>query len=255
MNHYKAAMDRIRRLPTTLPTLPTLPATVDENSNGNSNGNGSTSTDTLHPNWSLPLPKFKGKEDILAYGRKLVQPKPAPKPPSRRKSTAAAAAANTTEDEPDPDVVDIQSEYPIDTAEIRHQVSSLRQDTYRVEQFLRLADTFVTQHLQNTQAALKEITRSQSINSYYGASTSTTTTTSVAGPSGSDGNSGNNNQAGSTPTAGTGDATSTTKAILGLAGPTIANASRLRGQDPLELLRAISRAETATKSTTKGLAK
>jgi len=213
--------ERITKLMTPLPPIP-------------ASASGSTSTgeipDLLQPNWSLPLPRFKGKADMLAYGKKLLQPKPFTTS-TRRKSAAASS-----DHKQDSNIVNVQDEHPIDFDEIRHQASSLAQNSYRVNQFLTLADTFVTQHLAKTQATLAQIT-SGARGEY----------TNVIGGNSGSGAKGKNGQE---------DAQSTTRALLeGVAGssnPTgISKQRNRRGMDAMNLLRAISRADAGKKTVVK----
>lgn len=157
---------------------------------------------------------------MLAYGRKLLQPKPSTVS-TRRKS----AAATETDKDQDPNVIHVQSEYPIDFDEIRHQASSLAQNSYRVNQFLNLADTFVKQHLAKTQATLAQITSGTRGDHALG-----------IGSSGA-GQKGKNRHD---------DEQSTTRALLeGVSGSP--NQVKKRGMDAMSLLRAISKADTSKK--------
>lgn len=215
--------ERITKLMTPLPPIP-------------ASTSGSTSTgdipDLLQPNWMLPIPRFKGKADMLAFGKKLLQPKPSTSS-ARRKSAAASSSLELNQDS---DIVNVRDEYPIDFDEIRHQASSLAQNSYRVNQFLILADTFVTQHLSKTQATLAQIssgTRGEYANV-------------IGGRSGS-GVKGKNVQE---------DARSTTRALLeGVTNSNTpsgaSNQRNRRGMDAMNLLRAISRADTSKKTLVK----
>lgn len=197
----------------------------------------STSTDIpdlLQPNWSLPIPRFKDKSDMLEYGKKLLQPKPS-SISTRRKSATAASAADTQ----DPNLVNVQDEYPVDYNEIRHQASSLAQNSYRVNQFLNLADTFITQHIAKTQTTLSQITRGSSRDAYLAG---------VGVGAGAGSSKGKDSQE---------DAQSTTRALLESA-PGIRSVSRKNrggGMDALTLLRAISRAESTVESSKKNSAR
>lgn len=216
--------ERITKLMTPLPPLP---------GPFSSSSAPSSIPDLLQPNWSLPIPRFSTTDDMLAYGKKLLQPKPSTTS-TRRKSAAAAAAAaaNNEESNSDPNIVKVQEEYPIDYDEIKHQAASMTQSAYRINQFLKLADTFITQHLSRTQIQLSQHVASlQSGN---------------AGASG--GNSRVNASAkGKSSTASEEDASTTTRALLAGSGSQAGQLMKNRGQDAMSLLRAISRADTSKK--------
>lgn len=208
--------ERITKLMTPLPPLPA--STSDPSSSA------TAIPDLLQPNWSLPVPKFKNKNDMLAYAQKLLQPKSSTAT-TRRKSAAAAAAA--AEESTDSNVIKVQEEYPVDYDEIRHQAASMSQSTYRINQFLKLADTFITQHLARTQAQLSQITASSSTSGGGSRNASGSGTAKERNAASEE------------------DASNTTRALL--AGNNAAQSVKSRGQDARSLLRAISRADTSKK--------
>lgn len=216
INQYKTMTERITKLTTPLPAPVPSPSDPSQ----------MIMPDLLQPNWSLPLPRFTNKADILAYGKTLMQSKPIAisSRSTRRKSAAAAEAPS------DSNTVNIQDEYPVDYDEIRHQAASLAQSSYRVNQFVKLADTFITQHLQRTQASLAQI-RSGNDNR------------ASALTSGS-------NEKGKNTTTTANDVNSTTQALLASAkgdARTGGAEGRKKGKDAMSLLRAISRADTGKK--------
>lgn len=232
INQYKAMTERITKLMTPLPPLPA-------SSDPTSSTSLSEIPDLLQPNWTLAIPRFEDRSDMLSYGRKLLEPKPSTIS-TRRKSAAAAEANkkdnNTTQE--DPNIVNVQDEYPIDYDEIRHQAASLAQNSYRINQFLKLADSFVTQHLAKTQASLAQFTTSG------GASSSLDSIGSSSNPS-TKGKNGHGGQLDH------GDAQSTTRALLegasALHSTGQSHRNRRKGMDTMSLLRAISRADTGKK--------
>lgn len=111
--------------------------------------------DIVTPNFSLPLARLRTREDMLAYGRRLCQPKPGP---SRRKSVAPPPGSLDTD--ADPDVVNADTQTPFGAAlgELRHHAASLHQSAHRFDQFLKVSDIFIDQELEETQKRLKELT-------------------------------------------------------------------------------------------------
>lgn len=186
--------------------------------------------DLLQPNWSLSLPRFKDKKDMLEYGQKLLHSKSSGAA-TRRKSAAAVEI-------PESNIVNVQDEYPVDYSEMRHQASSLAQNSYRINQFLNLADTYITQHIAKTQMTLSQITRGSSRGSYLAGVGNLTAANSAKGKDGQEG------------------AQSTTRALLeGASGVrSSSNQNRKGGMDAITLLRAISRTETAVESGKKNAA-
>lgn len=111
--------------------------------------------DVITPNFSQPLARVKTREDMLAYGRILCQPKAAM---SRRKS--AAPPPSSLESDADPDVVNANTETTFSAAlgELRHHAASLHQSAHRIDQFLKISDKFLDKQLEETQRRLKELT-------------------------------------------------------------------------------------------------
>ena len=111
--------------------------------------------DVVTPNFSQPLARLTTREDMLAYGRILCQPKAAP---SRRKSVAPPPSS--LDGDGDPDVVNADTETTFSAAlgELRHHAASLQQSSYRMDQFLKVSNTFIDLQLEETQRKLRDLT-------------------------------------------------------------------------------------------------
>ena len=138
INAYKSMTERITRLTTVLPPAPV----------SNENGEPAEMPDLLQPNWHLPIPRIRNKEDALAYGRKMLEPRR-----TKRKSGVADAT------DADPDVIDIQQELGIDLAGIAQDAAEIHQMAYRIDRYLKLSDTFLNTHLARSHLALTQLTR------------------------------------------------------------------------------------------------
>lgn len=196
------------------------PAAIPEDDSGSS------------PNFSLEIPVLQNKEDVVAFGRRLLKPK-APKVRPRKSVTSRKTAGgddDTKDDDEDedPDVLDVTKELGLDLDEIRFQAAHLHQETHRLEQFLKVSDKFLSSNLAKSYLALTQLS---------GPATHTTTSTSSQTP-------GHTAQHGSTVPA------STSAGLSSLGLPISASSSsslRKIGalRDPRELLRTISKVDSS----------
>ena len=111
--------------------------------------------DLLHPNWDLPIPRLRNQDDVLAYGRHLLQPKA---------TTGKANKGKGRESEADehPDVVDVEAELGSTLEVIKYQAAQMHQVSHRMRQFLKSSDDFIGIRLADSYLALSQ-------QSYYSA--------------------------------------------------------------------------------------
>lgn len=151
-----------------LEPVPTAPPAAD--------GQPATLPDIVKPNFSLSIPKLKSKEDMLALGEQLILPVPPKAPGSARRKSRGKAAEEVEEEAPeDPDVLDIAKETGMSLKDIRHQSASMQQTAHRIDQFLKLSNTFLSQHLARSHLALAQVSQSSLASASSGSSSATKT--------------------------------------------------------------------------------
>ena len=144
IHQYKGMTESITAL---INNLPPAPAPLPD-------GTIPPLPDVITPNFAQPLARLRTREDMLQYGRTLLQPKAAP---SRRKSVAPPPSA--LEGDADPDVInaDVETGFSGALAELRTHAASLHQSAHRLDQFLKVSDKFLDQQLEETQKRLRDL--------------------------------------------------------------------------------------------------
>lgn len=81
VKQYRNLFGSFSRLVEPIPTLPPITATAGQPHSSTT----SLPPDIVKPNFSLPVPKMKKNEDMLAFGEQLILPLPPKVPGSARK--------------------------------------------------------------------------------------------------------------------------------------------------------------------------
>ncbi|KAL7010417.1 hypothetical protein EMMF5_000441 [Cystobasidiomycetes sp. EMM_F5] len=142
INAYKSMTENITRLTSVIPPAPAIDA----------DGTPGIVPDLLQPNWQLPVPRMQTMEDALAYGKRLLQPPSSNRDindaRNRRKSVAASSQP-PVDDRPDqdPDVIDAHQELGTSLEHITYDAANIHQLAYRLDQFLKLSNTYLKNHL------------------------------------------------------------------------------------------------------------
>jgi len=134
IKEYKAMTEAITRL-----AAPPIPISAEGDAEF---------TDLLTPDWSQKVPRLKTKEDILAFGQRLLQAK-----------QLDAGHKGKQAEQDTPDDINVEAELGINLVDLRHQAASLHQAAYRLEQFLKIGDLFLKKHLAQSHLAVSLLTR------------------------------------------------------------------------------------------------
>ena len=231
INQYKVMTEAITKLTNVLPAAP-VPAPADSASPAEL----PPVPDILKPNFTMPIPsRLKTKDEILSFGRILLQPKLPPSSTSSRRKSVAASEPTPEEAQGDPDEVNCNEELPnLALDDLRHRAAAMYQTAHRVNQFLQTSDKYLDRHLEQTQLALSEL--------MLGARSGSATASGARSPTGAQAASGDAAASG-------GDDGGTAMGLqlrTGAAGSVPAQSAARRSLNPRDLLRAISRADTAT---------
>lgn len=198
--------------------------------------------DILKPNFTMPIPsRLQTKDEILSFGRILLQPKLPPSSASSRRKSVAASEPTPEHAQGDPDEIRCNEELPnLALDDLRHRAASMHQTIHRVNQFLETSDKYLDRHLEQTRIALGEL--------MLGAGSASADAGGARSAAGAQAASGDTAASG-------GDHGGTSMGLqlrTGAAASLSAQSAARRSLNPRDLLRAISRADTATAKAASG---